>query len=227
MNHVGVEASGQRNYSVSPLASENINSRTVRCPTQFLLAGFLALALTIPLGAQGRALTIPLSLDQLADLSATIVLGHVVGAKFEAHPDFPNVKTLLVTLRVQETFKGQPRKVFTFRQYVWDIRDRFGPTGYRKGQHMLLLMHAPSRSGLSSPVGLSQGRFRVLRDQQGNEYAINGHANVGLFRNMVPRLEKAGVHLSPEIEQFVKEHRSGAVQLKKLRDLIRAVLRTN
>ncbi len=190
-------------------------------------AAFLALLLVSPLAAQRGALTLPRSLDQLVDQAATIIRGHVVSARVERHPTLTNLHTIVVTLRVQQTLKGQAGQTFTFRQYIWDVRDRFDAAGYRKGQHLLLLMNPPTRYGLSSPAGLGQGRFRILRDAQGREYALNGHANAGLFRQMAPRLEKRGLPLPPAMARMVTQHRAGPVQLDELQDLIRTLTRTN
>ncbi len=203
------------------------NGNPVRCLKQFGLAVFLVLVLAIPLTAQRGALTVPRSLDQLIDLSATIVRGNVVHAAVQSHPKFANIQTLVVTIRVRETLKGQAKKYFTFRQYIWDVRDRFDTAGYRKGQHLLLLMHGPSRYGLSSPVGLEQGRFRILRDQEGKEYAVNGRANVGLFREMAPRLQQRGVDLQPVMARLVSQHRKGPVKLDELTNLVRTITRSN
>ena len=190
-------------------------------------AAFLTLLLASPLAAQRGALTLPRSLDQLVDQAATIIRGHVVSARVERHPTLTNLHTIVVTLRVQQTFKGQAGQTFTFRQYIWDVRDRFDAAGYRKGQHLLLLMNPPTRYGLSSPAGLGQGRFRILVDRQGREYALNGHANAGLFRQMSQRLEKSGRTLQPSLAQLADQHRSGPVQLDDLQNFIRTLARTN
>jgi len=190
-------------------------------------AAFLTLLLASPLAAQRGALTLPRSLDQLVDQAATIIRGHVVSARVERHPTLTNLHTIVVTLRVHQTFKGQAGQTFTFRQYIWDVRDRYDAAGYRKGQHLLLLMNPPTRYGLSSPAGLGQGRFRILVDRQGREYALNGHANAGLFRQMSQRLEKRGLPLPPAMTRMVTQHRSGPVQLDDLQNLIRTLARTN
>ncbi len=56
--------------------------------------------------------------------------------------------------------------------------------GYRKGQELLLLMNGSSRYGLTSPVGLEQGRFRIQRDRSGREVATNGAGNLRLFERL-------------------------------------------
>ena len=103
-----------------------------------------------------------------------IIRGTVTDARVEKHPELDNLHTIVITLRVRETLKGAARETYTFRQYIWDLRDRSDVAGYRKGQELLLLMNGSSRYGLTSPVGLEQGRFRIQRDRSGREVAMNG-----------------------------------------------------
>ena len=179
------------------------------------------LTLAAPAWAQRGALTIPRNLDQLTDRSAVIVLGTVISAHVEQHPDFSGLDTVVVELRVKETLKGQAGGTFTFREYIWDIRDVSNAAGYRKGQDLLLLMIAPSEYGLSSPAGLEQGRFRILRDSTGREFAVNGHSNIQLFDGISAQLEKQGITLSPRSASLVQKHSKGPVELRDLTALIR------
>lgn len=179
-----------------------------------------------PVWAQRGAVTVPRNLDQLTDRAADIVRGTVVSARVEKHPEFTNLDTVVVMLRVRETLKGQAQGTFTFRQYIWDIRDRYDAAGYRKGQDLLLLMIAPSRHGLSSPAGMTQGRFRIERDRSGRELATNGSGNVMLFRGMQAEVAKEGVALSPSQARLVTKHRSGPIEARELTALIRELARS-
>lgn len=53
------------------------------------------------------------------------------------------------------------------------------------GQRYLLLTTRPSRIGMSSPVGLGQGLFRIT-GAGGEEEAFNEYGNKMLFRGMEP-----------------------------------------
>ena len=185
----------------------------------FLMLAFMALA--APAIAQQGALTVPRNLDQLTDRSAVIVRGTVLSARVEKHPELTGLDTVVVKLRVQETLKGQAKGTFTFRQYIWDIRDRSDAAGYRKGQDMLLLMIAPSEYGLSSPAGMEQGRFRIMRDSTGKEFAVNGTANFRLFDGISTQLAKEGVSLSSRSESLVTRPQRGPVEASALTGLIR------
>src|SRR3989344_6455514 len=97
-------------------------SRSFRALVSLLVA--LGLLFGLPARAQRGGLAAQQPLVDLVDRAGTIVHGQVVFARVEPHPDFPNLTTVVVTLRVQETLKGQAGEIFNFRQYVWDSRDR-------------------------------------------------------------------------------------------------------
>lgn len=190
-----------------------------------MCALLLLLAVGAPLAAQRGALVMPRNLGELVDQAERIVVGRVAIAYVEPHPDFQNLNTVVVTLRIEEVLKGPEAPTFTFRQFIWDIRDRYDAAGYRKGQRLLLLTNRPTSYGLRSPTGLEQGRFRILRDQQGSEIAVNGHANRGLFRGLAPQLAQKGVELPPKLSALVAEHHAGPISLQDLRDIIRQMAR--
>lgn len=181
----------------------------------------IAMAMIAPALAQRGALTVSRNLDQLTDRSADIVRGTVISARVEKHPDLSGLSTVVVQMRVKETLKGQARGTFTFRQYIWDIRDIAGAAGYRKGQDLLLMMIAPNQYGLSSPAGLEQGRFHIQRDSTGREFAVNGHGNFRLFDGISTQLAKEGITLSPRSSGLVQQHQKGPVELAELMGLIR------
>jgi hypothetical protein len=194
---------------------------------QRLVLLLIAAVLAAPCWAQQGALTVPRNLDQLTDRAAVIVRGHVASARVEKHPELHALDTVVVTLRVAQTLKGQAAGTFTFRQYIWDIRDRRNAAGYRKGQDLLLLMIAPSRYGLSSPAGMEQGRFRVQRDRSGKEFAVNGHNNVKLFDGISAQVAKEGLTLSPKAMSLLAKHRKGPIELIELTALIREFAKGN
>jgi hypothetical protein len=147
-----------------------------------------------------------------------IVEGTVLSAKVEPHPTLAGLNTVAVTLRVARTLKGAPEPTFTFRQFIWDIRDRFDAAGYRRGESLLLFMNSPSRYGLSSPVGLEQGRFRIIRGSAGALMAVNGAGNAGLLSGVSHRLASAS--LSPSTSNLLAQHRSGPIALEQLNEIV-------
>lgn len=188
---------------------------------QRILLLLVAAACVAPAWAQSGALTVPRNLDQLTDRAALIVRGNVISARFEKHPELTGLDTVVVTLHVKKTLKGETGSRFTFQQYVWDIRERAKSGGYQKGQELLLLMIAPSRYGLSSPAGMNQGAFRIYRDHTGKEVAVNGIGNARLFNGVNESLAKRGLALSPKHASLVVKHRMGPVSASDLEGLIR------
>jgi hypothetical protein len=170
-----------------------------------------------PGAAQRGGIALPQSLDELTQEAHVIVRGHVMAAHAERHPQLTNLNTLVITVRVQETLKGEAGRTLTFRQFVWDIRDTYDHAGYKKGQEVLLLLTKPTEAGLSSTVGLSQGRFHIER-AAGRAQAVNGAANTRLFEGL-RRPEKLAA-LPSRLQRVVREHRGGALELQDLQDLI-------
>jgi len=185
---------------------------------------FVALAaclLTAPAFAQSGALTVPRNLEELTERASDIVRGTVIEARVEKHPELTSLDTVIVRLRLRETLKGEARDEFTFRQYLWDARDTYDAAGYRKGQDLLLLMIAPSRLGLSSPAGMGQGRFRIVRDRDGREMAVNETGNARLFDGLGDAA-KPGVALTTRQSNLIARHRGGPIAAAELSALIRA-----
>ena len=179
------------------------------------------LAAIAPASAQQSALVAQRNLDQLTDRAALILRGHVVSARVEKHPQFPALDTVAVTVQVRETLKGTAQRTHTFRQYLWDIRDRQDANGYRKGQDLLLFLIAPSAHGLSSPAGLDQGRFRIERDAAGQEVAVNGQGNFRLFDGLAGEAAKEGAALSAASLRLIDSPPRGPVAVADLMRLVR------
>jgi len=184
-----------------------------------LIAALLAVCL--PCAGQGSALSVHQNIAELTQQAATIVRGQVVSAKVEPHPELTNLTTLVVTMRVSSTLKGQAASTFTFRQFLWDIRDKYEFGGYQKGQQLLILLNPISSYGLTSPAGMEQGRFLITRDAHGNMMASNGFANVGLFSDVETKAVSAKVQLSPTTTTLVRQHVRGPVALDQLETVIR------
>jgi hypothetical protein len=190
----------------------------------FICAALVGCVLMVPAVARAQrgAMTTPKSVEQMTIRAEVIVRGYVRAARVEPHPQFRNLTTVVVTLSVQETLKGRAGEQFEFRQYLWDIRDQSKAAGYRRGQELVLFLNPVSAHGLTSPVGLEQGRFRVVRDRQGGASAVNGRNNAGLFRQTKEQAEARGVRLSPRLLKSVRNVNEGPVALDDLKEIVRA-----
>lgn len=186
------------------------------------LAAYLAVTAFLPAAhpSQQGAITVQRSLSELVAQAATIVRGRVSEVKVERHPQLRNLTTLVVTIRVERTLKGESVRHFTFRQYLWDARARDGKDGYVKGEELLLLVNPTSRYGLTSPAGMEQGRFRVLKSPTGQKTAVNGRGNQGLFAGEIEREAAKPRTLSATARNLLRDHRSGRVPLEQLEEII-------
>ena len=187
---------------------------------RFLSSAFLLVLLCSPLPAlaQRGAITAHRNLAQLTDGAANIIDGMVLSARVETHPTLSNLQTVLVTMRVARALKGSVSGRFQFRQLIWDIRDRAEFAGYRRGEHLLLFMNQPSAYGLSSPVGLEQGRFRIMRNGAGEMTAINGQMNAALLTGVRERIGTA--QMPARVTALLQSHRQGAISLDDLAQLV-------
>jgi hypothetical protein len=189
----------------------------------WIALGALTFLMVVNSHAQRGALTVPQALDQLTQQADVILHGTVTSTKVEPHPKLTNLMTVVVSMSVAETMKGSPRKSIVFRQYIWDLRDQLDAAQYSKGQELLLFLGPVSEYGLTSPVGLEQGRFRVLRDKnkKGQVLAVNGRSNFGLFDSVEKRAHAGGLQLSPQATALVRKPQAGPASLADLEDAIR------
>lgn len=172
--------------------------------------------------AQEAAVAHRRTLAELIDESAYIVHGRVTDVRLEPHPQLANLNTVLVTMAVKDALKGDVSQTFTFRQFVWDVRGA-DSSGYRKGQELLLFIRPPSQFGLTSPAGLSQGRFAVHTDASGAPLATNALNNVGLFDSLQATAKTRGVTLSARSVKLSTQHQ-GAVPLRDFEETIRSLV---
>jgi hypothetical protein len=173
--------------------------------------------------AQSNALTLPRNLAALVEESHTVVQGWVTAVALEPHVKLNNLMTVVVTIQVEETLKGDAAKTFSFSQAVIDRRDLQQRMGYRVGQHLLLILIKPSLYGLSSPAGMEQGRFRIESGGDGKLLATNGYGNVGVFRGLDSQLQSRRVQLSPEVQAMITKPAVGPISLEQLKQLIRTI----
>jgi hypothetical protein len=192
-----------------------IQSRSLG-PAVFLLLSFVA-----PAFCQRGAITAPVSLDQMTRRADRIVHGSVMSVRVEPHPQLTNLSTVVITMQVQDTLKGKPSTTLTFRQFIWDLRDKQDAARYLKGQELLLFLNPISQYGLTSPVGLEQGRFRITRDRTGKAYAANGRDNAGLFMGTEQRARAQQMKLSAKATTVVHQTSSGPIPLDDMKQTIR------
>jgi len=187
---------------------------------------FATILLFIPLAAysQRGAITLPRNLVDLTSTANQIVQGRVVSATVEPDPQYRNLKTLVLTLAVDDILKGTAEKTFTFREFLWDLRDISDRAGYHVGDEVLLFLNRPTNLGLVSPVGLQQGRFRVVRGADGQDYALNGNQNFGLMDNVVRSSALNPAKLSAKSRATVQSFQRGPIGLSALKESIQLLV---
>jgi hypothetical protein len=183
-------------------ASFRIRTRRASFCLCFLIAGAIFFS-------DVQALKVrPLNLEQLTERAGRIFSGRCVEVRVTHDSDFGHPVTE-VTFRVERTVKGQAGETLTVKLFG----DRINPgrgivdlPGFRRGEHVVLFLYPDSSLGLTSAVGLGQGKFRVFEDKQGRSVASNPYGNKTLFERLSSRaLTALGVaphrrSAGPEVE---------------------------
>lgn len=211
-------------WNYKEAASGRFSNESLPKEGKVLLGIFLALVFcSAPLLAQRGFLVKAVNLAEMETEAAIILKGRITDVRVEPHPEFNNLRTAVITVQVQKVFKGELVTTYTWREYLQDIRDNASNLMYKPGQEYLLLLIRPSRYGLSSPAGQSQGVFRVRRDAQGNQFVVNGRNNVGLFKDMEVQAPQINEQLSVSALQMVSTHRRGALPMGSVVEVVKAL----
>src|SRR6185437_4838279 len=94
-----------------------------------------ALSLSVPSAVQAQrgSITLPRNLADLSSNANQILQGRVISATVQPDPRYNHLQTLVLTLAVDDVLKGQAPTTFTFREFLWDIRDISDRAGYHLG----------------------------------------------------------------------------------------------
>ncbi len=196
----------------------------------FTVAVIVSLAATFCVSsaahAQRGAITLPRNLADLSANAGQIIQGRVVSATVEPDPRYNHLQTLVLTLAVDDVLKGQAPTTFTFREFLWDVRDISDRAGYHLGDEVLLFLNRPTTLGLVTPVGLQQGRFRVVKGADGQDYAINANQNSGLFDNVVRSGALNAAKLSAKSRATVQLFQRGPIALTALKESVHLLVQS-
>jgi hypothetical protein len=125
------------------------------CSVAFTIATLTAQITAEPLTlAASSALT----LRQLTRSSGYIFAGTVTDIQVAASAPH-KLATVRITFHIDQAIRGvRSGQSFTTREWagLWESGER-----YRVGQRLLLFLYPPSKLGLTSPVGGSQGHFAL------------------------------------------------------------------
>jgi hypothetical protein len=129
--------------------------------------------------------------EQMTQRAARIFAGRCTGTSVVFDPLLGRDVTVS-TFRVQRAVKGVTGKTVTVRMLdAAAVQGASGdaPSGvpaFRNGEEVILFLYGESAQGLTSPVGLGQGQFRILTDKKGRKLAFNDFANRNLLKDLRP-----------------------------------------
>jgi hypothetical protein len=164
----------------------------------------------------------PVNLAYLSQRADVIVQGQITSVKRTPLPGYPNIPTVEVTMKVERALRGLPGKTYTFRELHVGMRSVEEKRAYRVGQRLFLFLPSPSQYGLSSPIGIGQGRFHVATDAAGNAKLANEQGNAGLFQNVERDAARGGKHLTAEQKKLAATAR-GPVPLEGFVSLVNSL----
>ncbi len=130
-----------------------------------------------------------LNLEEMVRHADRIFSGRCVRVHVAEDPG-TRQKATFVTFAVGRTVKGDGRPEVTIKvlgeQGSSGSRENGieGAPRYREGEEVVLFLYPDSRSGFTSPVGLGQGKFSVVRDKNGGRLALNAYGNRGLMERL-------------------------------------------
>jgi hypothetical protein len=135
-----------------------------------LVSLVLLIWLSAPLLSTSVAMMVlPVDLDQLVVDADRIFLGLVTAV--DEQNDEHGIPGTYVTVQIARTLKGNTPTTLTFKQLGGQARPGgnallriAGLPTYQVGQELILFLRPTSAAGFTSPVGMEQGKFRVVRN---------------------------------------------------------------
>jgi len=136
------------------------------------------------------------------------------------------------TFLVSESLKGELDEVVVIRQF--GIRDSGGEDRrsvgpripgmpiYEEGEEVILFLAGDSKVGMTSPIGFSQGAFRVIH-QEGVRSVENGVKNMGLFRGVLSSSQAVKWKLSDQEHNLMSKDK-GPLDYDVFTGLVRKIL---
>jgi hypothetical protein len=188
-----------------------------------LLPALILASILIASPLEAQFLVLPVDLTYLARRADVIVHGRVVDVVNEGMPGYANIPTVKVTLQVENMMRGPKEDTYIFREVSMGIRARMGRKVYRSGQELLLFLTAPSKLGLSSPVGIEQGRFHVTHNPREDPLVVNEQSNIGLFKNVAQSASLAGRPLT-ESQLRIASSEKGPVPLNEFVSIVQNLM---
>jgi hypothetical protein len=134
-----------------------------------------------------------MNLLEMVNRSGRIIVGTCVAVAEKTMPmaNGGEIAYTSYTFAVSKSIKGQVGATMELRQFSYPGANSAGRVNtkivgmpvYRVNEEYLLILTSESQLGLSAPVGLPQGCFKVSSGKTGAREVVNGMNNAGLFHN--------------------------------------------
>jgi hypothetical protein len=159
-------------------------------PRRLIIPLVLSLQLWGPQAAATSVL--PVSLQRMADAAAIIFHGRVTGNEARQDPTSGQIVTV-TEFEVLEAVKGNPGNTYRIKQMGGQLPGSMrrmiihGVPEFSIDEEYVVFLPNASSLGFASPIGLSQGKFDVLR-QNGKAMVSRGHAPAAVLNTQQPAL---------------------------------------
>ena len=171
-----------------------------------IVAVMILLAVPLASASQVRSL----NLEEITQRAARVFSGRCL----ETHDELDarlGLKVSVATFRVDQGVKGiDGGSTVTVRMLLGETSSPVATPRFRKDEDVILFLYGESALGLTSPVGMGQGRFQLISDKLGHRLAINSFGNANLFRGLSP---EASRRLGPEALRSTDPKDLGATDL--------------
>jgi hypothetical protein len=154
-----------------------------------LFATLVALVLSLSISSPEASRVRQVNLEEIVESAERVFSGRCTEVRAERDPA-TGLDVQLVTFEVHRAVKGQLGESVTIRMLGGGellgsgAGDVAGFTRFAPGEEVVLFLYGESSAGLTSPVGLGQGKFSVIEDKQGRKIALNALGNRGLMRGL-------------------------------------------
>lgn len=179
--------------------------------------------------------TVKMNLAELVNRSGRIFVGKCISISESTipAPGGGQLPVTIYTFSVAKSIKGVSSQTITVRQlgyrrprfekgYVFSIP---GIPSYKVGEEFVLLLTQESQLGLTVPVGMAQGSFKIYHDQRtGKKKVVNGLVNAGLFNGMESGNFKSYTRLNSK-EVTLLARKEGAIEYEAFVSLLRKLAR--
>lgn len=134
---------------------------------QFLYTCFFSYLIALPAQAMS---VLPMYLDEIVNYSAIAFQGKVLENHSEREFKTGSIVTY-TTFEVQDVLKGEVGAVHTIKQIggslPGEIHQALLVPTFKVGQGYIVFLAGISDAGFSSPIGLDQGKFDIVKDSKG------------------------------------------------------------